>query len=181
MIRENIHLCELALQQRLGKKSDGFRTPGGFRRGLHDHPEVRSILRDAGFTWVSSLYPQHPYSKPMEQPTADILDGIVAAQQAAQPLVYPDGLVEIPMSPISDIGAFRTCRWQLDWFLTAVRRSVQWAIENGAVFDFLAHPSCLYVVDPQLKSVDLICQLVADAGERARIVDLDTIASRVRK
>ena len=38
----------------------------------------------------------------------------------AQPFVYPDGLVEVPMSPISDIGAFRNGRWRLEWFLKAI-------------------------------------------------------------
>ena len=69
-----------------------------------------------------------------------MLDSIVAAQRKAQPFAYPDGLIEVPMSPISDIGAFRTGRWQLEWFLRAVRRGVEWAIEHGAVFDFLAPP-----------------------------------------
>ena len=43
-------------------------------------------------------------------------DGPDIAQEQAQPFAYPDGLVEIPMSPISDVGAFRTLkggRWVL--------------------------------------------------------------------
>ena len=180
-IRENIHLCELALQQRLGIRARGFRTPGGFNRGLHDHPQIRAMLRSFGYTWVSSLYPSHPYTKPKEEPTEEILEGILAAHQSAQPFVYPDGLVEIPMSPISDIGAFRTGRWELPWFLNAIQRVLEWTIEHGAVFDFLAHPSCLYVVDPKFKAIDMICDLVAKAGQRAAIVDLDKIAQSVNR
>jgi hypothetical protein len=85
------------------------------------------------------------------------------------------------MSPVSDIVAFRTGRWKLDWFLAALRRAVAWAIDQRAVFDFLGHPSCLYVVDPQFKAVDLVCDLVKQAGDRAALVDLDTIARRARK
>jgi len=81
------------------------------------------------------------------------------------------------MSPISDIGAFRTGQWKLEWFLEAVRRAVVWTIENNATFDFLAHPSCLGVVDPEFKTIDLICDLVKAAGESAEIVDLDQIAT----
>src|SRR5262249_53578719 len=103
------------------------------------------------------------------------------AQEAAQPFAYPDGLVEVPMSPISDIGAFRTGRWKLEWFLKAIRRCVEWAIEKRAVFDFLGHPSCLYVVDPEFKTIDLICDLVKKAGDKATIVGLDAIAARVRQ
>jgi hypothetical protein len=107
-----------------------------------------------------------------------VLDGIVAAQAEAQPFVYPGGLIEVPMSPISDITAFRHGRWKLEWFLTAICRAVEWAIDHRAVFDFLGHPSCLYVVDPEFKSIDLICDMVRKASDRAAIVDLGTIAKR---
>ncbi len=81
------------------------------------------------------------------------------------------------MSPISGIGAFRTGQWKLEWFLEAVRRVVAWTIENKATFDFLAHPSCLGVVDPEFKTIDLICDLVAAAQDSAELVDLDRIAA----
>jgi len=177
-IRENVLMCKKAMHSRLGIDPVGFRTPGGFQNGLREQPAVRAMLMELGYTWVSSLYPPHPNSEPMQEPSQAILDGIVAAQIKAQPFVYPDGLIEVPMNPISDIGAFRIGRWQLDWFLRAIRQSVEWAIENRAVFDFLAHPSCLYVVDPEFKSIDLICDLVKKAGDRASIVDLTTIARR---
>ena len=80
------------------------------------------------------------------------------------------------MSPISDIGAFRTGRWRLEWFLKAVRLGVEWAIEHRAAYDFLGHPSCLYVTDPEFRAIDLICDLVRKAGDRAAIVGLDTLA-----
>ncbi|MEO8494516.1 MAG: polysaccharide deacetylase family protein [Planctomycetota bacterium] len=179
LIRDNIRLCELAMRDRLGIKPAGFRTPGGFSNGLRDRPDVRAILQDLGYDWISSLYPPHPYTKPMQEPSRSVIDAIVAAQADSQPFVYPDGLVEIPMSPISDIGAFRTGRWKLDWFLAVVRESVEWAIEHRAVFDFLAHPSCLYVVDPEFKAVELICELVRQAGDRVRITGLDAIAADV--
>ncbi len=89
-------------------------------------------------------------------------------------------MVEIPMSPISDVHAFRTLRWSLDSYLEAIRRAVTWAIENGGVFDYLAHPSCLVVEDPELKTVRLICRLVQEAGDAARLVTLDKIAELAR-
>ena len=180
-IRENIQITNQALKSRLGIDAAGFRTPGGFANGLREHPAVRAMLKELGFDWVSSLYPPHPNTEPGQEPTSTVLDGIVSAQKEAQPFVYPDGLVEVPMSPISDIGAFRTGRWELEWFLRAIRKSVEWAIENHAVFDFLAHPSCLYVVDPEFQSIRLICDLVKKAGNRAAIVDLNTIARRATR
>jgi hypothetical protein len=58
---------------------------------------------------------------------------------------------------------------------------VEWAIETGSVFDFLAHPSCLVVEDPKFETMRLICDLVRDAGERAELCDLGQIAERVTK
>ena len=181
LIRENIRLCELAMQSRLGMEPAGFRTPGGFSNGLRDRPDVRAMLQELGYGWISSLYPPHPNTDPMQEPSRTIIDAIVAAQANSQPFVYPDGLIEIPMSPISDIGAFRTGRWKLDWFLTAIRASVEWAIEHRAVFDFLAHPSCLYVVDPEFKAIEMICELVKQHSDHAAIVGLDTIAEHVAR
>ena len=89
----------------------------------------------------------HRYGE-LGHPPRSVFDGIVKTQQSAQPFVYPKGLIEVPMSPISDIGAFRNGRWKLAWFLKAIRLGVEWAIDNKATFDFLGHPSCLYVTDP---------------------------------
>jgi peptidoglycan/xylan/chitin deacetylase (PgdA/CDA1 family) len=180
VIRDNVRLTNLAMRTRIGLGPSGFRTPGGFPDGLRNRPDVRAMLRQEGFDWISSLYPSHKNSRPGEAPGTDVRDDIVAAQPKAQPFVYPDGLVEIPMSPISDIGAFRNGRWKLPWFLDTVRLGVEWAIENRAVYDFLGHPSCLYVTDPEFRAIDLICDLVRKAGDRAKIVGLDTVADRAR-
>jgi hypothetical protein len=107
-----------------------------------------------------------------------VLDGIVEAQGQSQPFVYPKGLTEVPMSPISDTMAFRAGRWKLPWFLKAIRLAVEWAIAKRAVFDFLGHPSCLYVVDPEFKAVELICELVRNAGDEAALAELDAIAGQ---
>lgn len=177
-IRENIRLATEAMKSRLGISPAGFRTPGGFNSGLRNNPAVRTLLKEQGFDWVSSLYPPHPNSQPMQEPGADVLKGIVDALKLAQPFVYEDGLIEIPMSPISDIGAFRGGRWKLEWFLASLRQCLEWTIDHGMVFDFLAHPSCLYVVDPDFRAIDLICETVRAAGDRAVITDLGTIAAQ---
>jgi hypothetical protein len=138
------------------------------------------MLLDLDYSWVSSKYPAHPNTKPGEKPDTKVFDGIVRAQKEAQPFVYPDGLIELPMNPISDIGAFRVGRWKLAWFLEALRLVLEWVLNNGAVFDFLAHPSCLYVMDPDFKAIELICEMTRRAGDRAALVDLRDIAERVR-
>jgi peptidoglycan/xylan/chitin deacetylase (PgdA/CDA1 family) len=176
VIRENIRLTTSAFRARLGTSPVGFRTPAGFAEGLRDRPDVRAALRAQGFDWVSSLYPSHKMFRPGEAPGADVFDSIVAAQKAAQPFVYPDGLVELPMSPVSDIGAFRNGRWRLDDFLESLSLGIGRAIDERAVFDFLGHPSCLYVTDPEFRAIDLICDLIRKAGPRATFADLGTLA-----
>jgi peptidoglycan/xylan/chitin deacetylase (PgdA/CDA1 family) len=180
VIRENIRLCSAALKTRVGIDPAGFRTPGGFADGLADRPDVRKMLQDLGFSWVSSKYPAHPNSKEGREPDVKILDGIVQAQRQAQPFVYPGGLIEIPMSPVSDIAAFRTGRWKLEWFLKALRLALEWVLDNGAIFDFLGHPSSLYVMDPEFKAIELICAMTRKAGDRAALVDLRDVAERAR-
>jgi hypothetical protein len=180
VIAENIRLTNAAMQARLGARPAGFRAPGGFANGLRDRPDLQQLLQDLGFRWASTCYPAHPMSPARVAPSASLVDALVLAQAAAQPFVYPHGLVEVPMSPVSDIVAFRTGRWRLEDFLRVIRCAVEWAVEHRAVFDFLGHPSCLYVTDPHFQAIEMICDLVRRAGRRAALVDLGVIAERAR-
>jgi hypothetical protein len=181
VIRENIQLCTAAMKARLGIAPAGFRTPGGFQEGLSGRPDLQKMLLELGFDWISSRYPAHPMPPQGKQPAEPDIEAIVKTQPQAQPFVYPTGLIEVPMSPVSDIVAFRTGRWQLNRFLEAVKAGVEWAIANQTVFDFLAHPSALGVMDPEFRTVDMICELVRKAGDRAAIVGLGTVARHVRQ
>jgi len=178
VIRDNIATTTLALKERCGITPAGFRTPGGFHNGLKGRDDLQKMLLKQGFPWVSSLYPAHSCGKPKEQPGDAVYANIVQAQTAAQPFVYPSGLIEVPMSPVSDVTAFRAHYWKLDWFLKAIGLAIEEAIRTGGVFDFLAHPSCLVVEDPTFEIVKLICSLVKDAGEKAAITDLGAFAAR---
>lgn len=179
-IRDNIEMTSAALKARIGVAADGFRTPGGFDPGLNGREDVQRMLLDLGFDWISCKAPKVNTGLAGTRPTRAIFDEIVKAQPQAQPFLYPTGLIDVPMSPISDVHAFRNGRWKLEDFLTAIRLGVEWAIENRAVYDFLAHPSVLYPSDPEFKAIDLICDLVKKAGDRAALVDLGTIAARVK-
>lgn len=181
IIADNIRLAERALKERIGIAPAGFRAPGGFNDGLEDRPDLQAMLLKLGYTWVSSKYPVHPITggsgKALDE---KVLAGILAAQEKAQPFVYPSGLVELPMSPISDVTAFRAGRWPLEAFLKATRAAVARAIEHRAVFCFLGHPSCLGVVDPSFWTIDMMLDMVGATGDRAAIVDLEAIARRTR-
>ncbi len=176
VVVENIQLAEKAIRHRLGIRPNGFRTPGGFANGLKDRPDLQKLFIDLGYSWVSSLYPPHPTGTAKEKPGHDVIQAIVDAQKNAQPFAYPNGLVEVPMSPVSDIGAFRTGRWPVEGFVEAIEASIEWAIENSAVFDFLAHPSCLVSADPEFQAIDAICRLVQNQSPRVEFATLDQIA-----
>jgi len=181
VIAENIRVTNAALKTRVGVDANGFRTPGGFANGLKDRPDIQKMLLELGFRWVSSQYPAHPIPKPEQEPDAATIAKIVDVSKATQPIAYPTGLVEIPMSPVSDINAFRTGRWKLEWFLKTIRAIVESTISNSGVFDFLCHPSCMYVVDPQFQTIDTICELVQKSAGKAEIVTLDAIARPMLK
>jgi len=181
VIRENIRLTNAALKMRIGVDAAGFRTPGGFHDGLADRADIQLLLREQGFWWVSSKYPQHEIGPVGMKPSEKVLASIIKAQSLAQPFIYPRGLIEIPMSPPSDIVAFRGGKWKLEWFLEAVGRALDHVIATGGVYDFLAHPSCLGVVDPHFRTIDLICDRVRRAGTRAEFTDLETLARSFRK
>ncbi|MCA9173396.1 MAG: polysaccharide deacetylase family protein [Planctomycetales bacterium] len=179
IIRENIRITSAALQSRVKVKAAGFRTPGGSRTALNGREDLQRLLLDLGFSWVSSGYPPHQSSPPETPPTDEIFASIVDALPSAQPYRYPTGLVEVPMSPISDVGAFRTSRWKRADFLKSIRQCIQWCVSHHGVFDFLCHPSIMYVEDPGFEVVDHICDLVAADKDRAKLTTLDGIAARV--
>jgi peptidoglycan/xylan/chitin deacetylase (PgdA/CDA1 family) len=175
VIRENIAMTSAAMKERLGIEPNGFRTPGGFSHGLVGREDIQKMLLDLGFHWVSSLYPAHQTGQPKQEPSADVYADIVRAQHSAQPFIYPSGLAEIPMSPISDVTGFRSNYWKLDWFLEALTQAIQQVIVDGGVFDFLCHPSCMVIEDPEMKSFKRICELVQESEGRAELVGLDKV------
>jgi peptidoglycan/xylan/chitin deacetylase (PgdA/CDA1 family) len=177
VIEGNIRITTVALKERAGITVDGFRTPGGFNNGLSDRPDLQQMLLRQGFKWVSSKYPPHERGETGKTPSVAVVKSILDAQEAAQPFVYESGLVEVPMSPISDVTAFRSTRWKLDDFVDVTAQAVARAIETGTVFDFLAHPSCLVVEDPEFKTIKRICRLVRDSRGGAEVVGLGEIAS----
>ncbi len=180
ILRENIQLCTSAMKTRLGISPAGFRTPGGFANGLRDTPHLQRMLRELGFDWVSATYPAHPNTPPGEAAAPALLADIATAQVNAQPFVYDHGLIDVPMSPPSDVVAFRNGRWKLEAFLESIRAGVEWVIQNRACYDFLAHPAVLSVKDPEFRAVELICELVHNSRDRAKIVTLEEFARRAQ-
>jgi len=181
VIRENIRLTEMAMTARLASKPSGFRTPGGSARGLLDRPDLQTMLLDLGYSWVSSMA-RRVDVKP-ENPDGADFQAVADAQKDSQPFVYPTGLIEIPMSPIGDVAAFRrqSQKWRIGDFLKMLEANLRWTIEHRAVFDLLTHPSIMVCEDLKFQAYELICDLVNQSGGKAAIVGLDTIAERVKR
>ena len=177
VIEENIRLCTRAMKHRMGIEPAGFRTPGGFQEGLRDRPDVRKLIAAQGFSWVSSLYPAHAMGP---RCTRSVREAILESQARAQPFLYSEGIREVPMSPVSDVTAFRTNRWNLNEFVDMTEACVRYAIERQACFDFLAHPSCLVVEDPEFQTIERICEVTRAAGDKAEFCDLASLARRAR-
>ena len=180
VISENIRMTTRAMKTRLGIEPVGFRTPGGSSSGLIGRADVQKMLLDCGFTWVSSM--AKGVTIRHQDPTDEDFERVAQAQEESQPFVYPSGLIEIPMSPLGDVASFRRekAKWKLGDFLRMIEVSVAWAIEHGAVFDLLTHPSIMYVEDPEFRAYELICDMVNQAKDRAAIVGLDAVALRVK-
>jgi len=177
-IAENIRLCELAIKERLGIRPAGFLAPGNFDKGLTGRPDVQKMLLSLGYSWAGTRYPKVNV-RSQNLSTANI-DAIVSIQRKTQPFVYSSGLVEVSGYPPTDVHAFRSNQWKLDEFLQVIKKNVQWAIDNRAMYKLALHPSIMYVEDPEFKTVNLVCDLVNAAGNRAAIVDLGTFARRAK-
>jgi hypothetical protein len=185
VLRENIQLTNIALKERIGVQANGFRTPGGFATALNGRDDLQKMLLGLGFDWISCKYAIHAGMEDLHavkktDPSDAAYAAIVATQIESQPFLYPTGLLDIPMSPISDINAFRNGRWKLEHLLKAIRLALKWVINQRAAFDFLCHPSVIGVVDPNFHAIDLICDLVDQSNGAAEIVSLDVIAKRAR-
>jgi len=142
---------------------------------------VGRVLEQENVDWLKELVREgHPIGKHTYDHVYVLAQKPDDIQFRFKRAFYPTGLIDVPMSPISDVAAFRGARWKLDSFLKAIRLGVEWAIETHGVFDLLSHPSVLYPMDPEFKTVELVCDLVKKAGQRAALVDLDSIALRTK-
>jgi hypothetical protein len=181
VLTDQVRMTDEAITARLETKTRGFRSPGGFATGLTERPDVQKLLQELGFSWVSTKYAGVKGIEEGTAPTGAVLDAIARSQALCQPHVYRSGLIEVPMSTVSDIHAFRIGRWRLADYLRAVEAALDWVIKQRAVFDFLAHPSCLVATDPDFQTVRLIGDKIRAAGARAAWADLDAVAARARR
>ena len=104
-IVDNIRMTERAMQYRLGISPNGFRTPYGYPDGLAGREDLQDMILELGYRWVSSQYCQ-PQNLKKSLPTAANYSAIVRFVKKTQPFNYDSGLIEVPLSPITDVNAF---------------------------------------------------------------------------
>ncbi len=175
-IRNEIETTSALIRERLGAAPRSFRTPGGFAEGLADAPAVSDLLREHGFRCVSSHY-RFPL------PATGAGDGAARAEALhwsithLQPYRYPNGLLEIPMMGLSDIGAFRTLDLERQEWIRLLEGGVDLAAERSLVFSVLMHPCVLACRDPHAASVRRLLERAA--CRQLPVVTNDDLAGRV--
>ena len=167
-IVDNIILAEEAMRVRLGVTPVGFCCPYGFPDGLTRRGDLQRILSDLGYRWVISHY-REAADIPKSAPKANDLARIARNVAKVQPYRYPIDLVELPIGCPTDVMAFRSRRWKLDAFVKMVERCCRLAIERDLTFHFASHPSCLGVVDPELRTISRICEIVEESNGTAQL------------
>lgn len=177
-IVDNIKMAEEAMRTRLKVTPVGFCCPYGFPDGLTRRPDLQRMLHDLGYRWVISHY-REAAEIPRTGPGAREFGRIAKNVAKVQPYRYPIELVELPIGCPTDVMVFRSRRWKLDEFVAMVERCCRFAIERDLTFHFASHPSCLGVVDPELKTIGRICEIVEESGKAARLATLTQIAKEV--
>ena len=137
VIRQEIRQTSAAIEEKLGEKPQGFRTPGGFDGGLSDVPEVQDVLKDEGFRFASANY-HYPVDRLVRHQPTEVLEAAFRASLVKlQPYRYPNGLLEIPLMGITSIWAFRHMdldRWE---FIDLIKSGVDYAHAKQADFQLV--------------------------------------------
>lgn len=178
-IAENIRLCEMAMQQRLGVKPTAFGAPYAFNAGIADREDLQQVILSLGYEWISSKY--NGVELPRQKPQPKHFQAVAESLANHQPYYYPTGLLEVPYSPVTDVGAFRSRQWTVDEYCDSLTACIDWAIEHRAVYNWCSHPSVLYVEDPEFRIVETICELVNASAGKALIVDRTAVAARAMR
>lgn len=150
-----------------------FRSPGGFRNGLADSPDLLRLMADAGFQAVSTQYgfPLDERAQALEDPRDQARRNV----RDLQPGRYLDGLLEMPMMGMSDVHAFRNLRLSRQMWAEVLLAGLGEASARKLLFAPIMHPHVLASRDPDARAVRF---LLAEA-ERLdmRVVTLDDLCA----
>ena len=155
-IHDEVCATSAAIRERLGVIVTGFGTPGAFSTGLNDVPEIQSILKEEGFTHVTSHY-LHPAPRGEKRPPLEQLENAMRKNiDKLQPYRYPNGLWEIAPMALTDIAAFRVLdldRWE---YVRLLKAAIDHAHERRYILSFAFHPPALAARDPHCDVLDTV-------------------------
>lgn len=189
IVREEVQMTTAAMEARLGVKPKGFRSPGGFANGLQDAADVREMLREEGFWWVSTHYNDglmRTYSRNAEVgdvpkvPFAELTASFKRSERVLQPYRYEDGLLELPLAGITDVVAWRRYRPDLGEWLRMLADGVDYAHEHGLVFMLTTHPAVLAAIDPFCQTVDVVLRRALEKEGGVWLPDLEEVALQLQ-
>jgi hypothetical protein len=116
---KNIRLGDEALRQRLGIIPGWVSAlPADSRMGSRDRPDLQAMLLRMGLPLGSAAkYPAHPLGQawPSSRPGHDRSDR-KGSRAGSAILPTPRDWSRFPMSPVSDVTAFRVGKWRLESF-----------------------------------------------------------------
>ena len=156
VIHDEVRATNAAIRERLGVRVTGFGTPGAFSTGLHDVPEVQALLKDEGFTHVTSHY-LSPAPRGAKRPPLDQLETAMRKNiDRLQPYRYPNGLLEIAPMALTDIAAFRVLdldRWE---YVRLLKTAIDHAHANQYILSLAFHPPAMAARDPHCDVLDTV-------------------------
>ncbi len=176
-IHDEVCATSAAIRERLGVTVTGFGTPGAFSTGLHDVPEVQALLKEEGFTHVTSHY-LSPAPRGVRRPPLDQLENAMRKNiDKLQPYRYPNGLLEIAPMGLTDIGAFRVLdldRWE---YISLLKAAIDHAHERRYILSFAFHPPALAARDPHCDVLDSVIRYAQGKARGCWIATNSEIAS----
>lgn len=189
VVRQEIQMTTEAIRTRLGVEPKGFRSPGGFPNGMNDAPDVQKMLQEEGFWWISTHYDDTIQRQDFQvtrdirrkMPLAQLKEAFNKSTSALQPYYYPSGLLEIPLSGITDVVAWRGYGPDLGEWLEMLVSGVDYAHEHGLIFMLTTHPAVLAAIDPECQTVDVVLRHALEKEGGVWLPDMEEIAERERE
>ena len=179
IIHDEVRATNAAIRERLGVTVTGFGTPGAFSTGLHDVPEVQALLKEEGFTHVTSHY-LSPAPRGVKRPPLDTLENTMRKNiDKLQPYRYPNCLWEIAPMGLTDINAFRVLdldRWE---YVRLLKTAIDHAHANRYILSFAFHPPAMAARDPLCDVLDTVIRYALEKPGGCWIATNSAIASNL--
>lgn len=156
VIQDEVRATNAAIRERLGVTVTDFGTPGAFSTGLNDVPEVQSLLKEEGFTHITSHY-LHPAPRGAKRPPLAQVEAALRKNiDKLQPYRYPNGLLEIAPMALTDIAAFRVLDLDHWEYVRLLKTAIDHAHASHYTLSLAFHPPALAARDPHCDVLDTV-------------------------